>query len=1082
MRDDNEGAKLPFTGPDLSRRTFMYGTAAAAAGAVLLHRVPGTAGPGRARTVAHVVRPLTGSSGSFTLKQTGPFTSNNGSVTPTLSTGSTAGNLLVATIQGMTTDGSALGSFSAPSGWQLAKSVADPAGTGRAEIWYYPGTPDSIGCASGVTSITFTATDSGAICRGFVTEFSVPSGSNMMAVLDAPGQAAGASGGTFPLTAASGNVGNSLGIDMDAAFFGSTVSGTWSGPGSGWSSLRVLGGTVANPWAVWYNAGLSAGIQSISTGFSVTGENGWVSAFAAFRGVVFQPVYLGGGEMTTIVALDPTGQEIILAGDVEGSWRSADGGNHWQPTQDGLFGSQWRCNASLAWSQTVAGEVYACVGKATGSGDGGFLVSTDGGVTWTMRAPASAIYPGETYYSFLNFQANSTQNLLPSGVSNDQDRSVGHLIAQTTVSSTNYLFLATYNSGVARSSNDGTSWVQVGPTSTNGDYYLRALVVDPATAKGLYAGAWLYTDTTTSPATTYGGLYHTSDATVSSPTWTSVGLPSGIAANSTVSDIKVLGSNLYVTFADYPYGLYLYQPSSSTWYSLNGGLKSTGYYGTWTSIDGYVSGSSHVLVAANSSGSTKGSDANYSNVVQITVTPSTGAVTSTVDLTAAATIVTSSTLPASQPWWRASASWHNWLGGAACGNPHVTINPQNTSQIFLSGSAGFFVTSNAGASCTWNLAITGNDSIAAFDIATDPNNSTHYVVCGDDYAFIDVSGDNSGYSATVTQPSPPSSPSGDNYETHAAVFDPRSSITVGSTTYHNVVYVGFHDKYGSTGGENGDGDVYWSDSTSYNWYGTGFYSAVGGDAPAAIYVSVSGSTYYLVVSTIGNGIWRSPIPAVPTTPGNWSWTQVNSTACTYDKNTVQCMPITGNAAGTNLYLFDRGSSAGAGLAIWRSTNSGSSWTSIYTLPSGQTVSDPRSGWIALNPHPTGTGDEVWFSTSEAIFKITNAAVGSSPTVTNMSGSFFPFGAGAVVFTSSSATLYAVSLSGTNGTTTQGSTQLLSLANGSSSTAWANGDPANSFGSYISWPGPAALTAASSGQQTLLVGAQPNLAVYANVSD
>jgi len=98
------------------------------------------------------------------------------------------------------------------------------------------------------------------------------------------------------------------------------------------------------------------------------------------------------------------------------------------------------------------------------------------------------------------------------------------------------------------------------------------------------------------------------------------------------------------------------------------------------------------------------------------------------------------------------------------------------------------------------------------------------------------------------------------------------------------------------------------------------------------------------------------------------------------------------------------------------------------------------------------------------------------------GTSFPLGAGGIAFTSSSATLYAVSLSGETATATQSSAQLLSLADNGSSTAWANGDPGNSFGSYISWPTVATLTVASSGTQTLPVGAQPNLAVYATVSD
>ena len=1066
MLDETEGTQPPATGTGLSRRSFMYGTTAAAAGAVLLPRSfkQSVAGP----------NPLLGSSGSFSFGQAGLAAAGTGSVTVTLpAPGSTAGNLLVATIQGMTSDGTPLGQFAPPagSGWRLAKSVSGPtgsSGSGRVEIWYFPGTADSPGCAGGVTSVTFTATDSSANCRGALTEFAVPAGSGMMAVLDAVGQADGASGGTFNLTAASGNVGNALGVVVAGDFFSSAVSGTWSGmEKAGYTAIRTLGGTVVNPWGAWYDTSLDAGIESVSPSFTVTTENGWAVAFAAFRGVVIQAVYLDGAEMTTMVALDPTGQQLILAGDVEGMWRSADFGNHWQLTQDGLYGQEWRCNASMAWSQTVPGEVYACVGKKATANDGGFLVSTDGGVTWSMRAPA-------TTYTFLNFQANGTGVVLPSDEQDDQDRSVGHLLVQNTVGGTNYLFAATYNTGVAVSTDDGHTWSQAG--LSDGDHYLRVLSLDPVTSTGLYAGAWSYP--VTSP--TDGGLYYTANATAGSPSWNPVSLPSGVPAFSTVSDLKVLGSNLYVTFT--LYGIWLYRPVSQTWYSLNGGLNAAKYYGPWTSLDGYVSGSSHVIVAACASGDLPTGQTNYSNVVQITVNPTTGAVSSTEDLTASASIVTTKVPPDNQPWWRAGSNYQNWLGGKAFGNPHVLVNPQNpANDIMVTGASGFFITTDGGAD--WAMAVNGAPAVASFDIATDPNIAKHYVICGDDFLFTDVSGDNSGFGATVEHSSP-TPPAGFNYETHAALFDPRAHIVVGSTTYASVVYLGVHNKYNTVGGENGNGDIYWSDSTYAQWFDTGFGAVVGGDAPVGLCVSTPGSSYYLVASTTGNGIWRAEIPSDPTVTANWTWNQVNAVACTIDTSTVQPLPVVANAAGTTLYCFDRAASNGTtATGIWRSTNSGASWTLIWNLSatSGQTVADPRSGWLAVNPHPTGSGDELWVATSQAIYKLAGANTGTvekgTLTPVNMSGTFFPDGSGSIVFTATSATLYAVSLNGS----AQPSTSLLSLANGGGSGAWTDADPGNSFGSYVSWPSAAALTVPSSGKQTLLVGSQPNLAVYATVS-
>jgi hypothetical protein len=1088
------GRQPGLAGPKWTRRNFIYGSAAVAAGAALVRGGAPRSAPGALRlprglpVLTAAVSPLQGTSGSFSLVQVGPSAAGTtGSLDLTLSTGSTQGNLLVATI--LSGDATPAGAFTAPAGWRSAKAVAgptSPSDSGRVEIWYYPGTADSLGCPQGVTSATFTSSN-GSTVRGNMTEFGVPSG--MIAALDCAGQASGSTGGTFSMTAPSGNVGNALGVAVAADFFGSAVSGTWTGP-AGWTSLRILGGTVTDPWSSWYDLSLGAGIQAIKPSYSdTTGEQGWALAFAAFRAVAFQAIYLDGAEMITMAAVDPTGQELIMAGDVEGSWRTADFGDHWQITQDGMYMDEWRCNASVAWSETVAGEVYSCVGKIATKNDGGFLVSTDGGVTWSMRASAQT-------YNFLNFQANQAAAVLPSDEQDDQDRSVGHLIAQFSVGGTNYLCAATYNSGVARSVDDGASWKKIGlgsgsSTDPYGNYYLRALSLDPASSTGLYAGAWLYTGGSSG---TTGGLYHTADATVASPTWSPVALPGDVPANSTVSDLKVLGGNLYVTFTEggSQYGIYLYNPgiSGGPWFSLNGGLTGPSY-GIWTSLDGYVgSAGNHEILAACGSGSSRTGQTNYTNVVQIKVNPATGAVISTSDLTANATINLGKIPPDGQTWWHADSGYHNWIGGNSFGNPHVLVNPLDTSQIFVTGAGGFY--SYTPSTTTWQIAVNGAPACATFDIVTDPNVASHYVICGDDFNLIDVAGDVSGFSATVTTTAPPNAADGDKRETHYAVFDPRPSITVSGTTYTSVVYVAFGNKYG-LGDENANGEIFWTDSTDHTWYpttpinGTGFLGAVGGDVPTGLYAGgSSGSGYYLVAATIGNGIWRSAIPADPTVETNWAWSPVNSTVGK-SASIVQQTPIVANAAGTVLYCFDRAASTSTvATGIWRSTNAGNSWTLIWNLsssPYNLSVADIRSGWLAVNPNPTGSGDELWVSTSGSIWKLTGAnsgTVGGGITPVNMSGSSpgsFPDGSGGLAFTASSATLYAISLSGPS----QASARLLSLPNGGSASQWADADPGGSIGSYVSWPGPLTLTIPAAGTQTLLLANQPNFGVYGTVS-
>ena len=1093
MRDETSNSQPPAAGTGPSRRDFMYGTTAAAAGAVLLRRIPGPFShpAGHAVTPAGHVVPLVGSSGSFTFVQAEAAVAGSGSLALSLTTKQKY-SLLVATI--MSEDGSPAGAFTTTtSGWHRASAVPGKNGSGRVEIWYRPGTPDTPGTGGsvGTFSVTFN-TSAGTTCRGAMTEFGVPQNlpvPGMIAVLDAPGQGSGHNGGGGPtkltMTPASGNVGGALGIVVAGDFFASKVSGSWTAPGTGWAPIRTLGGTVTAPWGSWYDLNLSAGVQpsqSTSPTFSLGGDTDWAVAFAAFRGVVFPGIYLDGAENTNIVALDPTGQELILGGDVEGMWRSADFGDHWQLSQDGIWGAAWRCTASVAWSQTVAAEVYACVGKKASANDGGFMVSTDGGVTWSMRAPA-------TKYNFLNFQGNNASDVLPPGEGVDENRSVGHLIAQDPTPGNSFLYAATYNAGIARSHDDGTTWNLIGlktPTGSSPLYFARALAIDPATPSTLYVGVWQNTVGTT----TYGGLYASTNANAMTPTFSGVGTaPSGVPASSTVSGVKVLGGNVYVTYTDF--GIFLYKSGTGTWFSLNSGLNggaTSKFYGLWTALDVYQSGSNHVVVAVCGSGTaTQGAGFNFSNVVRITVNPATGAVVSTDDLTDQATINTGTVPPDNQTWWHGSGNFKNWLGANAFHNPHVLVNPQNTRQIFVTGASGHFRTDNAGASptqITWDVAVNGAPAIACFDIAIDPNSPDHFAVCGDDYAFIDVSGDNTGFGASTTVSDPNKAPDGSKLETHAASFDRRPSITVSGTTYHHVVYVAVHNKFGQVT-ENANGDAQWT-SAEGGFHPTGLGAKLSGTtagdlAVTGVYAGNPGAGPYVVAAAIGNGVWQSPVPSDPTQAANWNWAPATGAPTLGTANSrVQHTPIVPNVAGDTLYLFDR-----AAATLYRSKkNSGTSWQLIWTLT--DTVDDERSGWLAVNPTVT-TGDELWVATSQNIWKLPDASTGTvagggiKPAKWTIGGStnFFPEGCGGLAFTTKSGTLYAVSLNGQ----TQPSAQLLSLVNGGLSSAWKPGDPGNSFGSYVSRPGPARMTTLGAGatSQTLLVGSNPNLGIYGTVN-
>jgi hypothetical protein len=1126
---ETPGTRPASGGPEWTRRNFLYGSAAAAAAGAFMGR-PSPAGRQHPATRRASLARVTGLA-PLTWQQSGPQANGTTSVTVTLSSPPKPNSLLVATLIS-NASGVQFTPPGSPSPWRLAKAVTFA--KGQAEIWYYPGTPPSPGNPGGTGNQSFTFTNNSANnCRGAVAEFDPGDGvpSTAIAVLDAVGEQSGTvTDGTFSLTAASGNVAGALGIALAADFFSTNTTGTFTGP-SGYTQIAHAADNILHCWSSWYDQDLGSGAQSLSATFNVTAnETSQAFAFAAFRAVYFQGLHVDGAEMTNIVALDPTNQELILGGDVEGAWRSADFGDHWQISQDGIYGSAWRYNAAVAWSQPGGGQpamepgaVYACAGKHANANppDGGFMASTDGGVTWQMRAPG-------TEYSFLVFQANSTDPALLSsdGVNDAAERTAGNLIAQDPVNG--YMYVATYNQGIARSSKStppiGTKWVQIGLTSGNNNYYARALAINPGNYTELWAGFWDSDGTGQ-----YGGVWYCADAPNAANTnwqnyWTQLPNPNGPETggnwsnSNTVADLKLIGGYLYAACPTK--GIFRYDISkgtTGTWQSLNGGatgksgwfLVSSAQGQLWTGLDGYVdSAGNHQIFAACANGVQEtpvGSptpNPNVTNLVQITITSS-GTI-SYADLTGPSNINLNTVPPDNQPWWHYvdgfNASYQNYLGGSIFGNAHVLVNPATIDtgdlQIFVTGSGGFFRTKDSGQN--WEVAVNGAPACGIKHIANDPTpgNSNHIILCGTDYPQIDL-----------TDPTGWNSGSGDGVQ----VFRMPDSTVPNTGTESNAtamyysgtattVYTGVNVKYA----QNYGGMIYSRPSPTTNtaktvWADTGYGAAVppvvpptvgtGAPAPVGIYAGLDGTTPYLLAATVGGGMWRATF-----TSGSWNWgtgpvttTPLSGSPdlCLSPNAPVEHCPIVTQsiAGGFYLFCFDRAS------GIWRSSNNGKSWTQIWAI----TSNDNRSGWIALNP--AASSGELWVSayggTNAGLWKLaspTTGKVGGTISATPMGGTFFPNGSGGIAFTSAG-TIYAVSLDGqfSNGSPQPTSAQLLSLTNGGPASGWADADTDSTFtnaftavGSYISWPGQVAMATATingTAQDIVIATSFPNMGIY-----
>ena len=274
---------------------------------------------------------------------------------------------------------------SSGAGWQLGKAVT--CAGGRIEQWYWANNPGGLYGPSAGAVFTGAA---GQSCLGGIAEFAFPAGTTQ--ILDTVGNNSGSGAGTsMPVSTAAGVFAGTLGVFSQAEFFTASVptGNSWTQP-AGYSGIANLHNGLPSAWSHSFDAGLSAGNQSPSGGFSyTTGSEGWAAAACCYRAVTVAPIGVVGGEVTNCLDLDPTGQQLVVGGDVEGCWRTANYGDNWQPADYGavLSTGDQVCFADIKWSLLEAGVLYACTGK-TGSGFGAFIASARRRVHLVAAQPA----------------------------------------------------------------------------------------------------------------------------------------------------------------------------------------------------------------------------------------------------------------------------------------------------------------------------------------------------------------------------------------------------------------------------------------------------------------------------------------------------------------------------------------------------------------------------------------------------------------------------------------------------------------------------------------------------------------------
>ncbi len=190
-------------------------------------------------------------------------TGGSGSVTPTLSSGSTSGTLLVAVVANSS---STSAPFSAPANWVKATSLFNSA-DGDLEIWYYVNNP------GGITSATFTA---GSGSSGIVGQLSEWNGIVSSSPVDKTGtKNQGSASSVIVQTSAVTTVASDLAI---TGFNVSGTSVTSITAGSGWTHMfNDLSGGNAGDYK------LNNAIGTVSETESFSPNEASVAVIATFK-------------------------------------------------------------------------------------------------------------------------------------------------------------------------------------------------------------------------------------------------------------------------------------------------------------------------------------------------------------------------------------------------------------------------------------------------------------------------------------------------------------------------------------------------------------------------------------------------------------------------------------------------------------------------------------------------------------------------------------------------------------------------------------------------------------------------------
>src|SRR5581483_7987511 len=283
-----------------------------------------------------------------------------------------------------------------------------------------------------------------------------------------------------------------------------------------------------------------------------------ISALAVMLAGVCQASYnwgpsgLDGSGLQQSLAIQTGTGVVISAGDVSGFNRSTDYGVHWYTSNTGVT----PVTAIPQPATVVSSNNPATPNTVYAGTNGGFLASTDAGQTWTLKSGTPT------------FKGNGGA----------YPRSTGHLICTDETGSTKYLYTGTFEKGIMRSTDGGSTWTVMGLVGDD----IQGLVLDPNSPTDIYV------------ADKTNHVYHCSTARTVAGTGTT-GWTQLVNSPGTPQELLFIGSNLYAVGVNSGTGGIWKSSDAShtTWTRLGTGSVDT--TPIWPAIAGYNNGTSDVL-------------------------------------------------------------------------------------------------------------------------------------------------------------------------------------------------------------------------------------------------------------------------------------------------------------------------------------------------------------------------------------------------------------------------------------------------------------------------------------------------------